>query len=174
MPTRSPKAFLIQKIELLCTRLVPGSAADQRWQVWVHVVLRIASIILTSLGGAGFIADKVSPNLPGQTGWAFWGGLILLAFGILTQVANELGVERVASEAKTAAENFKLLAIRLDLILEEDDPTNSVGNLQKEVQAAIQKYHRVIPGETPETQATARAVAQSLVKKHQGHWKFPS
>lgn len=172
MPTRSPKALLIRKVELICGRLVVGGTADRRWQVKAHQTLRIASIVLTSLGGAGFIADKVNSNLPGQTGWAFWGGVILLAFGIVTQIANELGVERVATQARAAAETFKLLSVRLDLVLEQPDPRDDVARLHADVRAATEKYHATLPDETATSQRDARALTQKLARKYQAIWSF--
>ena len=89
----TPHAKLERKIRVLCRLIVRGKWAKYRIEVKVYITLRIFSIIIAACAGAGLIADKVNQNLTVQTGWAFWGALLVLAFGILVQVSDVLNIE---------------------------------------------------------------------------------
>ena len=84
---KGPEAKLARNVSELCLRIVRGKAAVHNAAVWLQRVLGILSILLSTLGSVGVIADKAAGNLPDQTGWAFWGSVILLGFGILSQIA---------------------------------------------------------------------------------------
>lgn len=88
----TPEAKLSRNIRQVCRRIVRGKSAASNWQVPAQMFLRIASIALSALGSAGVIVDKVSGNLPNETGWAFWGSIVVLLFGIVLQIANEFQV----------------------------------------------------------------------------------
>src|SRR5438045_1763803 len=85
---KAPDAKLIRNVRELCVRVVRGKAAAQNPSVWGQHILSIASILLSSLGSVGVIAEKAAGNLSEQTGLAFWGSVVLLVFGILSQIAN--------------------------------------------------------------------------------------
>jgi len=158
------EARLIRRVQQICARVARGQAARGKWQVQLQRVLRIVSIILSSLGSAGIIADRVYGNVPGQTGWAFTGSVIVLGFGIVLQIANEFRIEQDASDARALAEACGQFETQLDILLGSEDPTAVVAQLHEQVNAVILKYHRVLPAVTPELEAKATRLAQRLVK----------
>jgi hypothetical protein len=177
-PADEPKApnpadALKRHIRRLCVRIVQGKAAIRRWEVVLQRTVRIVSIVLTSLGSAGVIADKVSGNLPGEAGWAFWGSIIVLLFGILLQVLNELRVEQTATEAIALSEGCAVFETQLGMALEEPDPRTAVERLRGELNTIVLKYHRALPPMTDELKSHAEELADSLIEANEGGWELP-
>ena len=177
-PTDEPKApnpadALKRHIRRLCGRIVQGKVAIRRWEVVLQRTVRVVSIVLTSLGSAGVIADKVSGNLPGETGWAFWGSVIVLLFGILLQVLNELRVEQTAAEAIALHEGCAVLGTQLGMVLEEPDPRAAVARLRVELNTLILKHHRALPAMTKELKSHAEEMADNLIEMNEDGWELP-
>lgn len=170
----SEEAKLARNSGELCRRIVRGQAATENWSVRVHHVLRIVSIILSALGGAGLIADRVSGHLPGETGWAFWGSAVLLAFGILSQVGNEFQIARRAADSRSLAERCTLCEIQLENILIMDDPRQPVIELLLSVNTTFEseRCSGIVPVMTEERELTAGRLGQRLLDRHARHWQF--
>lgn len=171
----APDAKLVRNIREICRRIVRGSAATGNWSVRAHLILRIVSIILSSLGGVGLIVDKVSTNLPGETGWPFWGSVILLSVGILSQIANEFQVAQRAGDARSLAERCTLCETQLENILIVDDPRQPVADLLLSMNDVFisERFNRVLPVMTPARETAAERMAQALVDRYGGHWQLP-
>lgn len=171
---KAPDAKLIRNVRVLCVRIVRGKAAAQNPSVGWQRVLGIASILLSSLGSVGVIADKAVANLPGQTGGAFWGSVILLVFGIVSQVANQLQVAKRAADSESLAVRCGLYETRLENMLIDDDPRTSVGGLLAEVNTLFEKeqYNQVLPRMTDVMKNAATQWAGNLIADNQKYWQL--
>jgi hypothetical protein len=141
-----------------------------RWQR----TLGIASIVLSSLGSVGVVADRATANLPGVTGWTFWGSVIVLGFGIVSQIANQLQVAKRAADSESLAVRCGLYETRLENMLMDDDPRTSVGVLLAEVNALFEKeqYNQVLPTMTDEMKDAAVQWAARLTTENQKYWQL--
>ena len=158
----------------LCVRITRGKAAALNPSVSWQRVLGIASVLLSSLGSVGIIADKAAANLPGQSGWAFWGSVVLLVFGIVSQVANQLRVAQRAADSESLAVRCGLYETRLENILIDDDPRTCVGGLLVEVNTLFEKeqYNQVLPQITDAMKNAAAQKAGSLTAENQKYWQL--
>jgi hypothetical protein len=174
-PDRTPLGRLSRNVGLACAFIVRGRAAANNWQVRVHLVIRILSIVLSSLGSAGVIVDKVSGTLPNETGWAFWGSVIVLLFGIGLQIANEFRIAQLAADSRLLAEQCALCETQLENSLIEEDPRARVKDLLKRLIQLSEnaRYNPVLPRMTPELDARAKEWAVALIDTHQPHWELP-
>ncbi|MCI0699886.1 MAG: hypothetical protein L0241_02210 [Planctomycetia bacterium] len=164
----TPEARLIRKVRQICVRIIQGKAAVSRWQVKAQRGLRITSIILSSLGSAGVIADKVTGE---TTGWAFVGAVIAIGFGILLQIANEFHVEQIAGDSRSLAEACGLVEVQLGIILEAENPTRAVAQLHDEINTVILKYHKVLPAAPPASEVDR--LVKLLVEPNRPDWRLP-
>lgn len=171
---RDARAKLVRRIEVLCDRIIRGRHATDRWQVKFHRALRLASIVLSSLGGAGLIAQQPTPGQVEGSSWAVIGSFISLLAGIALQVSNELGIERIALEARAAAEAFSLVEVSLEIVLIEEDPLELVTKLIDEAGSLLQKYHGVIPRFSGDYAQEAGQLTQALVQKFGADWNLPA
>ncbi len=169
----NPKETLKRRIRQICARVVLGEEAINRWEVRLQQAVRIVSIVLTSLGSAGVIVDKVTGTPPQETGLAFVVWVVVLVFGIVLQVLNELKIEQIASDARLVNEACALYETQLGMLLEDSDPRDAVVRLRGEVNAVILKYHRAVPASTPELEARAGARADKLITENEGGWTLP-
>ena len=171
---QSPEAKLTRNIRQVCRRVVRGKAAARNWQVRSQLVLRVASIVLSSLGSAGVIVDKVSGNLPGETGWAFWGSVIVLLFGILLQVANEFRISQVAADSRLLAERCALYETQLEDMLISDNPVVSAAELLRKIMELFQneRYNAVLPLMTPDMEVEAERWSVALIASHRANWQL--
>ncbi|MDY3561778.1 hypothetical protein R5W23_003206 [Gemmata sp. JC673] len=171
---QSPAAKLTRNIRQVCRRVVRGKAATTKWQVRLHLALRVVSIALSSLGSAGVIVDKVSGNLPGEAGWAFWGSVIVLLFGILLQVANEFRVAQIAADSRLLAERCALYETQLEDMLISENPVKSVADLLFKICELLQneRYNAILPAMTPDMETTAERWAVALIATNQAHWQL--
>jgi hypothetical protein len=172
-PVKS-KTLLVGKIEVICERIVRGRHAVNAWQVKVHRILRITAIVLSALSSVGLVAVNANPDLPKQTGWPLIGSLVSLIFSILLQVANELGIEQTATQARSAKEAFSGIEANLDIVLVAENPIELVNKLLEETNGLWTKYTAVIWSSSPATDAESKALAAQLVGKYSGHWNLPS
>jgi hypothetical protein len=174
-PTDDPNPLetLKRRIRQVCGRIVQGTAAIRRWEVTLQRTVRVVSIILTSLGSAGVIVDKVSNKLPQEIGWAFWGSVIVLVFGVLLQVLNEFKIEQTATEAIALHEACAVFETQLGMLLEDADPRAAVDRLRQEIYAVILKYHRAAPPITKDLAQRADELAVKLITANEGGWKLP-
>lgn len=140
------------------------------WQVKAHRALRIVSIILTALGGAGLVAVNVNPDLPKESGWTLVGSLISLVFSVLLQVSSEFGIDQRAALARSAAEAFCFIETNLDIVLGDPDPTDLVNKLLAEANALWVKYNLVVPRQSAELDTETRLLAAGLVAKYETQW----
>jgi hypothetical protein len=172
--SKAPDAKLIRNVRELCVRIVRGKAAAQNPSVWWQRVLGIASILLSSLGSVGVIADKAAANLHSETGGAFWGSVILLLFGIVSQIANQLQVAKRAADSESLAVRCGLYETRLENMLIDDDPRTSVGGLLVEVNTLFEKeqYNQVLPRMTDEMKIAAAQWAGNLTADNQKYWQL--
>ncbi len=170
----SPEAKLIRKVRALCVRIVRGKAADRNPSVWWQRILGIASILLTTLGSVGIIVDKAAGNLPQQTGGAFWGSVILLLFGILSQIANQYRVAQRAADSESLAVRCGLYETRLNDMLEDEDPQTAVAELFLEVRTLFQseRYNVVLPRETDKMKTEAAQWADNLIALNRPFWQL--
>jgi hypothetical protein len=168
----TPAEKLARNIHDITRRTTRGKAAAGDWSIRVNGVLRVGSILLTSLGSAGVIADKVSGNLPGEIGWAFWGSVVLLVFGILTQLATEFRIGERAASARALADRCALCEVQLENILVVEKPQAAVAGLLGDINKAIEgeRFVPVLPPMTPELEAAARELAQALIDRHSPYW----
>jgi hypothetical protein len=171
---QTPEAKLARNIGQVCRRVVRGKAAAGNWQVKSQLILRIASIILSSLGSAGVIVDKVSGNLPGETGWAFWGSVIVLLFGILLQIANEFRISQIAADSRLLAERCALYETQLEDMLIFENPASPVADLLRKIMELFQneRYNAVLPTMTPEMEAEAERWATTLINANKANWQL--
>lgn len=170
----TPEAKLKRNIRQVCRRIVRGKAAASNWQVPAQMFLRISSIVFSSLGSAGVIADKVSDNLPNETGWAFWGSIIVLLFGIVLQIANEFRVAQIATDSRLLAEQCALCETQLENMLIDERPMDLVAGLLRKLMELFEnaKYNAVLPVSTPEIEAEADRWADVLIESHKGNWRL--
>jgi len=171
---QTPEAKLTRNIRQVCRRVVRGKAAAGNWQVKSQLILRIASIILSSLGSAGVIADKVSGNLPGETGWAFWGSVIVLLFGILLQVANEFRISQIATDSRLLAERCALYETQLEDMRIFENPLAPVAELLRKIMELFQneRYNAVLAVMTSEMETEAERWSLALIAAHQANWQL--
>jgi hypothetical protein len=169
----NPRETLKRRIRQICTRVILGKAAIHRWEVKLQQTVRVVSIVLTSLGSAGVIVDKVSNKLPDETSWAFVGSVVVLLFGIVLQILNELKIEQTASDARMLHEACAVFETQLGMVLEESDPRAVVERLRQEVYAVILKYHRAAPAATTELEQRADELAAKLIEANEGGWRLP-
>jgi hypothetical protein len=171
--TNPDEEMLKRRIRLICDRIVQGKAAIGRWEVTAHLVLRILSIILSSLGSAGLIVDRVAGGPPSESGGAFWIWIVVLVFGIVLQIANELQIAQTAADARILAESCVIYEIQLDIILQDSDPRKAVESLRNEVNTVILKYGKVVRSLTSTQVSQGNQSAHHLITKHQGGWNIP-
>ncbi len=171
---RAPDAKLIRNVRELCLRIVRGKAAAQNWSVWGQRVLGITSILLSSLGSVGVIAYKAAGNLTEQTGWTFWGSVILLVFGILSQIANQFRVAQRAADSESLAIRCGLYETRLTDMLVDDDPQTAVVDLFVEITTLFQneRYNVVLPRETEKMKDASKRWADDLIARNQPFWQL--
>ncbi|MBN9119936.1 MAG: hypothetical protein J0I06_12370 [Planctomycetes bacterium] len=171
---QTPEAKLTRNIRQVCRRVVRGKAAAGNWQVTSQLFLRIASVVLSSLGSAGVIVDKVSGNLPNETGWAFWGSVVVLLFGILLQVANEFRIAQIASDSRLLAEQCALCETQLENMLIDENPMDPVAGLLRKLIELTEnaRYNTVLPAMTPEMEARAESWATTLISANKAHWQL--
>src|SRR4030095_17037002 len=172
--SKAPDTKLIRNIRELCSRIVRGKAAVQNRSVWLQRLLGGASIVLSSLGSVGVIADKSAGNLPTQSGWAFWGSVILLVFGILSQIANQFSVAQRAADSEALAVRCGLYETRLTDMLILDDPQTEFAGLFVEVSTLFQseRYNVVLPRETTKMKDDATKLADDLIARYQPFWSL--
>jgi hypothetical protein len=178
-PTSSPAAGnpldgLQKRIRFVCLRIVRGQHARTRVEVRLYYLLRIVSIVLAALAGAGLIADKVNTNLTATTGWGFWGALLVLSFGILVQIADVFGVERVATHARVLADICDRYETELGILLEDPYPSDSLEGLAERVKNSLldPNNHVTLPKEA-DVQAAADRLASELIRRHRDNWAPP-
>lgn len=171
---KATDAKLIRNVRELCFRVVRGKAAAQNWSVWWQRVLGIASILLSSLGSVGVIADKATGNMSDQSGSKFWGSVMLLVIGILSQIANQFRVAQRAADSESLAVRCGLYETRLTDMLMDDDPQTAVADLFVEVTTLFQseRYNVVLPRETDKHKETAKLWAGDLIARHQPFWQL--
>ena len=172
--SKTPDAKLIRNVQALCDRIVRGKAAAKNPSVRWQRILAIASILLSSLGSVGVIVDKTAANLTGQTGGAFWGSVILLVFGIVSQIANQFRVAERAADSESLAVQCGMYGNQLENMLMDDDPSTSVGDLLKKVNDLFdeKQYYLVLPEMTDKMQADADQRASKLTADNQKYWKL--
>jgi hypothetical protein len=168
------KEKLKQNIGHLCERIVQGQAAERNASIKWQLTLRVVSILLTSLGSVGVIVDKAATNLPGQTGWAFWGSVILLLFGILTQIANEFQVAQRAADSKILYERCNIFKTQLQNCLIASDPTDDVQKLLDDINKLIveEKYNRVLPTMTKGIRQKCEELSSDLFARYNQGWEL--
>lgn len=173
-PSHDAKEKLTQNVRDICLRVEQGKAVAWNWWVRLQLALALASILLSTLGSAGVILDKAAGNLPEQTGWAFWGSVILLGFGIVTQFANQFQVAKRAADSESLAERCRLVEARLPRILRQEDPQAPVATLLDEVDTLFEseRYNKVTPKLTDEMKADALKKADELIARYQGGWQL--
>lgn len=169
----NPLEALKRRIRQVCGRVVQGKAAIRRWEVTLQRTVRIVSILLTSLGSAGVIVDKVSSKLPQETGWAFWGSVIVLLFGVVLQVLNEFKIEQIATEAAALHDAAAVCETKLSMMLEDADPRAAVDRLRDDIYETVLKYHRAVPPMTKQLEERADELADKLIRANEGGWKLP-
>jgi hypothetical protein len=171
---KSPEAKLVRNIHEISIRIMRGKAAAHNGSVYWQQILGIASIIFSALGSAGIIVDKVAGNLPDQTGVTFWSSLILLLFGILSQIANQFRVAQRAADSESLAVRCGLYETRLTDMLMEEDPQTVVADLFVEVTKLFQseRYNVVLPVETGPMRQDAKKWADELVARHREFWQL--
>jgi hypothetical protein len=172
--SQTPTTRLIFNVEELCRRIARGKKAAQNPSVRFHLALRIASILLSSLGSVGVIVDKATKNLPSESGGAFWGSVILLVFGILLQFANEFQVAQRAADSRSLAEKCDVYDARLENVLNNLDPRTDVANMLVEVNNLFEseRCNRVLPRMTSQIERDAAARAANLIARNQNHWQL--
>jgi len=169
-----PGATLRRRVRQICRRVVVGKAGLNRWEVKFQQALRVLSIILSSLGSAGLITNKITDPLPGGTGWAFWGSVSVLGFGIVLQIATAFRIEQTANDARAAAEACAVFETQLGILLEEDNPISGVERLRTELNSVILKYTRVLPSATSALLAEADTLAAGLIRDNEDGWRLPT
>jgi hypothetical protein len=171
-PLTAPVQKLVFNIEELCNRTARGQPARKSWFVRLHVALRILSIVLTSLGSVGVIVAKASANLPGESGAAFWGSVVLLIFGILSQVANEFQIAQLATDARALAEKCDVYDTRLANVLLADDPRQATVAMLVEVNELFEseRYNKVLPPESKAIVDAGMLRSRTLILKNLPHW----
>jgi uncharacterized membrane protein len=165
---------LRRRIRQICRRIVIGKAAINRWEVKFQQALRVVSIILSSLGSAGVIADKVTDPLPGGTGSAFWISVSVLVFGIVIQIATAFRIEQTANDARAVAEACIVFEAQLGIMLEEENPVSGVERLRTELNTVILKYTRVLPRAAPALLAETDALSAELIQENEEGWRIPA
>jgi hypothetical protein len=170
----TPEVKLNRNILHVCRRLIRGKAASTNWQVRMQLVLRITSIILSSLGSVGVIVDKVSTNLPGQIGWPFYGSVIVLIFGILLQVANEFQIARIATDSMLLADRCRLYETEFEDMLVFENPTQSVADLLLKIMELFknERYNAVLPDMTSQMEIDAEYWAARLFNTNSNTWQL--
>lgn len=171
---QTPEAKLTRNIRQVCRRIVRDKAAALNWQVPAQRALQITSILLSSLGSAGVIADKVSGNLPGEAGWAFWGSVLLLVFSVVLQIANELRVAQIAANSRLLAEQCALCETQLENMLLSENPGAAVSELLARFFQLFEseRYNAVLPVMTREMEARANVMANDLIEAHRANWQL--
>lgn len=164
----STEARMIRRVRQAYVRIIQGKAAANRWEVKAHRGIRIASIILSSLGSAGVIADKVTGN---TSSWAFVGAMMVLGFGIFLQIANEFRIDQIATDARSLAEACGLCELQLSIILENEDPRRAVTQLYNEVKTIILKHHKVLSAVPTESEVDE--TLSRLIDKNRAGWHLP-
>ncbi len=167
----NPFDRLERQIRFVCLHILRGQRARRRWELKAYYLLRIVTLILSALAGAGLIADKVSGNLTVATGWAFWGALLVLAFGILVQIADVFGVEKVATHARVLADICDRYETELGTILEDPDPMDSLVGLAGRVRNSLldPSNHVTVPRGTT-VRADADRLAADLIREYRSNW----
>jgi hypothetical protein len=168
-----PFEKLIWQVGELCLKIARGTKATHNGSVYWQLVLRITSICLSSLGSAGVIADRASTHLFGESGWAFWASVILLGFGILSQIANEFQVVQRAADSRLLAEKCEVYDETLGGYLNSDDPRTEVASLLLEMNALFksERYNKVLPRMTTKMANAATDRAKYLIGHNKNHWK---
>ncbi len=167
------RAKLVHNIRLICDRIVRSRKATNRWQVKYHRVLRIASLILSTVGGSGLIATNVIPGGADSSSWGFWFSVVSVVLGILLQVSNELGIEQTALQAQAAVASFLRIDTSLEIVLTEENPVKLVGRLLEETNGLLLEYSHVIPRSSDAMDLETAALLKSLVEKHGSYWVLP-
>ena len=174
-PPGSVESNLCEKIRYVCVYIVRGQVARKQFKVYMHAALRISSIVLTALGGVGLIVQKQDQALLQNTGWAFWGGIVVLLAGIFVQIADVFGVERIATHASLLSSVSNRARTELGIILTERDPRKRLGELTSRIFAMIQEQnnHDALPAESPKFVALGKIVADDLIRQRHQHWQLP-
>ncbi len=161
-----PAAPDSKTILAICRRIVRGKAAESNRSVLLHSLLRLGSIFLSSLGGVGVVVDKASSHLANESGWAFWGSVILLAFGILSQIANEFRVAERAANSKLIAAKCRLYETQLENILELGGTEEMARDVLRELsdQFIKEPINAILPEMTNELELTAEKLKDRLEK----------
>jgi hypothetical protein len=112
---------------------------------------------------------------PGESGRGGYFPLILLFFGILSQIANEFGVARFASNSTKLADACKICETRLENVLSsEDDPRATVNALLLEVNKLLEEpqFNAVLPKQTDKLSQDAKSCAEKAVVDYQTGWSL--
>ena len=147
-PGNAQHAKLIRNVRELCVRIVRGKASAQNASVKYQRDSR----------------DRVHPALVTWQRWSdcgqsrcefarpnwlgiHWGSVILLVFGIVSQIANQFQVAKRAADSESLALRCGLYETRLENMLIDDDPRTSVIGLLEEVNSLFEKeqYNQVLP-----------------------------
>ena len=174
-PQGSHEWKLCDKIRHVCTQIIRGQAARKRWQVRTHITLRILSIALTALGGAGLIVQKQDQTLLQNTGWAFWGGLTVLGVGILVQIADLFGIERIATHAKLISLICDRYETELGIILTDRDPRKRLNELTNRITVLILEpnNHEALPINSRKFTELGRVVGDQMILASNHNWGLP-
>jgi hypothetical protein len=112
---------------------------------------------------------------PGEGGRGVYLPLVLLLFGIMSQIANEFGVARFASNSTKLADACKICETRLENVLSsEDDPRATVSALLLEVNKLFEEpqFNAVLPKHTDELGQSAKSIAEKAIGEYRTGWSL--
>ena len=176
---------LIAKLIFICDGIVRGKDAKNCWEFQYSRSIRIASVVLSGVGGTGLFSTTALATLAEQKGFVVISSALFsalsLALGILMQLGKEFNIDEKAQDAKSAEDSFDAIETCLDFELLSVDPRQSVEKMFVEVQQLLVKYRKVIPkklkrdekGSPDPLDQKADELTGELVAKYKSNWKFP-
>ncbi|HWA28289.1 MAG TPA: hypothetical protein VG734_21755 [Lacunisphaera sp.] len=159
------KDKLKNRLELVCIRIIQGEATARNSAVWLHRYLGVTSIVTSSAGSFGIIMTRATNE------WPFVVSSTTVVMGVLTQIADHLGVAKQATDCESVLQLSRQYKVQLEEMLTESDPQDAIAGLVTTTGKLLDRY-RVIPDETAVMKETAARWANDLVAKYGSHWKL--
>lgn len=172
-----PRQAVLQKIEFVCGRIVPGQNATICWEMKYYRVHTALTVILSILGSAGLIKKQydLTQMRVGDAmtvgDWAiFLAALLALIGAVILELYRAFGIDKKALQAISAQDSFSRLLKALENALECADPRPELDQVVRDAKTLGVNFHDVL--KEPAHDEVIR-LKDKLVNQFQRNWTFP-
>jgi hypothetical protein len=172
-----PRQAVLQKIEFVCGRLIPGQNATNCWEMKYYRVHTALTVILAVLGSAGLIKKqydltqmRVGDAMTAGDWAIFLAALLALICAVILELYRAFGIDKKALQAISAQDSFSRLRKALENALESADPRPELDQVVRDAKTLGVNFHDVL--KEPDHAEVTR-LKDKLVDQFQKNWTFP-